>query len=346
MDNASPTLNSANSGRNAIPQSDMVKSEGSGWTHFDIASIECLSDAVLGADLEAMQLSRAPVSGSLAFFENSNVLFSTGFIGGRVALAGPLSQNLITLGFGLNFPSGTRHWLSEVTTGTFGVFLPGDEHDAVYPPGSHYATITLTGDRLEEVAKDRGLVVSARALGTGLHARRVPHQVVARLRTQFERVHLGHGSRASNAAALGDQLVDAIIRHVGREPRPPIGRIDPRGHIRIVARARAYIIANLEQPLRIDDLAEAACASRSTLHRAFSKVLDETPHAYVRKLRLHRIRHDLASDAERACTVALVANRWGIGELGRLSGSYRELFGERPSETLAKGHQRFLVAAG
>jgi hypothetical protein len=30
-----------------------------------------------------------------------------------------------------------------------------------------------------------------------------------------------------------------------------------------------------------------------------------------------------------------VANEWGISELGRLAGWYRELFGELPSETLA-----------
>jgi hypothetical protein len=46
------------------------------------------------------------------------------------------------------------------------------------------------------------------------------------------------------------------------------------------------------------------------------------------------------SDAERACTVALVANRWGISELGRLSGWYRELFGEGPSETLGQVRRR------
>jgi hypothetical protein len=42
----------------------------------------------------------------------------------------------------------------------------------------------------------------------------------------------------------------------------------------------------------------------------------------------------LASDEERACTIALIANQWGMSELGRMSGWYRELFGERPSDTL------------
>jgi transcriptional regulator GlxA family with amidase domain len=93
--------------------------------------------------------------------------------------------------------------------------------------------------------------------------------------------------------------------------------------------------ANLDRPLSIDAMAAAANTSRRTLHRAFGAVLDETPQSYVRKLRLHRIRSDLASDAETFCTITVAANRWGIGELGCLSGWYRELFGELPSETLA-----------
>ena len=55
---------------------------------------------------------------------------------------------------------------------------------------------------------------------------------------------------------------------------------------------------------------------------------------------MHRIRHDLASQAERACTVALIANEWGISELGRMAGRYRELFGELPSDTLGRQQLR------
>jgi AraC-like DNA-binding protein len=172
--------------------------------------------------------------------------------------------------------------------------------------------------------------------GTGFHPRRLPENAVGELKTQFEAVHSGRPTSKVDVALLGDGLLNAVFKHFGRSPHPPIGRTDPRGRARIVARARTYIIENLDRPLRIDQIARAAHASRRTVYRAFNDVLDETPHSYVRKLRLHRIRHDLASDAERTCTVALVANRWGISELGRLSGWYRELFGERPSDTLAQ----------
>jgi transcriptional regulator GlxA family with amidase domain len=96
-----------------------------------------------------------------------------------------------------------------------------------------------------------------------------------------------------------------------------------------------FIAEHLTEPIALDDIARAACASRRTLYRAFAESLNDTPQNYVRRLRLHRIRHDLASDAERACTIALVASHWGLTEFGRMTRWYRELFGERPSDTRA-----------
>jgi AraC-like DNA-binding protein len=311
--------------------------QAGGWTRVRIARLEDLRDAVYGAGLEAMQMSRAPVTGSLAFAECDGVVYSTGNIGGRVALAGPLSESMVTFGLGLKIGPGSRHWLNEVATGDFGVFLPGDDHDALYTPGSLYATATLPAERLEEAAARVGLVLDTRTLGgTGFHARRVAESKLIGLRAGFQHVHARKHGQASRVAVLGDGLLDAVIAHFGRPPRRQIGRTNPQGHARIVARARSYILDNLEHPLSIDAIAAAAYTSRRTLHRAFNYVLDETPQSYIRKVRLHRIRRHLASDAEILCTITVVANQWGISELGRFSGWYRDLFGELPSETLAR----------
>lgn len=133
-----------------------------------------------------------------------------------------------------------------------------------------------------------------------------------------------------------DQILDVAISHFARAPRPHSGPPNPEGLGRIVARAREFIEANLDEPLPVDAIAAASYASRRTLFRAFVSVLGETPGHYVRRRRLHRIRHDLATWQERACTIAMIGNRWGMSELGRMAGWYRDLFGERPSETLRR----------
>ena len=140
--------------------------DATAWQRISIGSIETLKDAVYGAGLEATQMSRGQLTGNLLFAERDGVLYSSGHIGGRVALLGPLSQECVTLGVGLDLAPGTRHWLTEVETGDMGVFGAGDEHDSLYEPGSLYATATLTYDRLEEIAARIGLV-STRACWAG-----------------------------------------------------------------------------------------------------------------------------------------------------------------------------------
>jgi hypothetical protein len=112
--------------------------------------------------------------GSLAFATfDRDITCTSGYIGGRVGLSGPLSADMVTLGVGLVMAPGTRHWLSEVGSGAVGVFLPGDEHDALYPQGSMYAVVTLAAERLEETAAKHDLVLDAKALGgTGIDARK------------------------------------------------------------------------------------------------------------------------------------------------------------------------------
>lgn len=304
------------------------------WIRVPISRIEDLSDAVYGAGLEATQMTPGGVSGSLAFAERDGVLYGSGFIGGTVALTGPLSLDKVTIGLGLDVAPGTWHWMREVGTGNVGVFHPGDEHDSRYTPGTLYSTLTIDADRLEEEAAREDLVLDRTTLGgTGFHARLLEPGVVAWLRRQLARVH---GGRAPTMdARIGDVMLRAAIQHYGRAPfsGPRDRRLNP--HAAIVRRARAYVQEHLSEPISIDALARAAFASRRTLHRAFADVLNDTPQSYVRRLRLHRIRHNLASDVEQACTIALVANQWGMSELGRMSVWYRQLFGERPSETHA-----------
>jgi AraC-like DNA-binding protein len=64
--------------------------------------------------------------------------------------------------------------------------------------------------------------------------------------------------------------------------------------------------------------------------------MDDTPQQFILKLRLNRIRRDLAYSDEAERTVTVVSMRWGITELGRLAARYREQFGELPSDTLRR----------
>lgn len=307
-----------------------------GWARVPIARIEDLEDAVLGAGLDAVQLSPAPIAGSLLFAQDEDITFGSGFVQGHVALTGPLSETMVTLGLGLHLAPGSRQWLQDVSTGGIGVFFPGDTHEAIYGSGSLYATATLSLDRLEELAAREDLVLDARQLGgSGICHHGLQERKTTLLKQRFAELHQGRLDPQS-ADALGRRFLTALIEHLAREPSRKSEHSAAAQHRRIVERARQFIVAHLDMPLSIEAISEAAFASRRTLHRAFVEVLGETPQSYVRKLRLNRIRHDLATESEARCTITIIANRWGISELGRLSGWYRELFGELPSQTVPK----------
>jgi AraC-like DNA-binding protein len=309
----------------------------SSWSRLPITCVEDVQEAVLGAGLDAVQLSRGPMQGSLAFATSGLMAFSTGHLTGRVSLTGPLSETMTTLGVGIQIAPGSRHWMHEVETGGVGIFRPADIHEAIYLPGTTYACVTLPDTLLEELAADMGLVLDARQLGgSRISRRRLSSDRLAVLQRGFVDVHTAEAQRAHDAPALARVLLESVIAHVAREPRPQPGPRDMGAHSRIVARAQDFILAHLESPLSISAIARASFASQSTLYRAFHEILDETPQSFIRKLRLNRIRHDLATDDEARCTVTIVANKWGVGELGRFARWYRELFGELPSQTRAR----------
>jgi AraC-like DNA-binding protein len=303
-----------------------------GWQRAAVESIDDLRNAVLDAGLEAMQLSRTPITGSLLFLAGDEIVLSSGLLESRVGLRGPLSDRGLTIGFGLRLGEGSRHWLRDVETGGVGIFRGGDEHDALYGPRSLYLAMTLSEERLITEGERLGLIIEEQALrSSGIHPRSQAEPVLQVLRQLFLTLHARGG--AAEPAVILDAVISAAVEHLGRTPVASAGLSPIRGHERIVARARDYVAAHLHQPISVDTIANATSTSRRTLSRAFADVLGCSPQSYVLRLRLHRIRRDLASEEEAAHSVAIIANRWGVGELGRLAGRYRVAFGESPSET-------------
>jgi hypothetical protein len=65
--------------------------DGSSWQRISVNRNEDLKDAVYGAGLEATQMARGGLTGSLLFATSGDVLYCSGLIGGKVSLTGPLS---------------------------------------------------------------------------------------------------------------------------------------------------------------------------------------------------------------------------------------------------------------
>ncbi|MCB1404814.1 MAG: AraC family transcriptional regulator [Rhodobacteraceae bacterium] len=102
---------------------------------------------------------------------------------------------------------------------------------------------------------------------------------------------------------------------------------------RMIRQAEAFMLAQIDQPLAIEDVATAVGVSARALQLAFRRFRDTTPMAFLRDARLDRAHADLQA-ARPGTSVTEVAMRWGFGHFGRFAGIYRARFGCTPRQTL------------
>ncbi|MFF4407330.1 AraC family transcriptional regulator [Streptomyces sp. NPDC001404] len=105
------------------------------------------------------------------------------------------------------------------------------------------------------------------------------------------------------------------------------------GFPRSLRAALAFIETSLAERIGLGGIASAAGCSPRTLSSVFRGRFGLLPMAYVRNLRLDRIREDILASTD---PVGTIACRWGISHLGRFAGEYRARFAELPSDTAAR----------
>lgn len=115
-----------------------------------------------------------------------------------------------------------------------------------------------------------------------------------------------------------------------------VSRENLAGQPAVFERLLDYIERNLKHDIDLDALAIQAGVSLRSLYGLFERHLGVTPKLYVRQRRLERI-HACLKDPN--CTVRSlteIAMDHGFLHLGRFSESYRQRFGELPSDTLKR----------
>lgn len=285
---------------------------------------------------QGIQLSRQPVRGTVVSRRGRKVKLTSTKASGDFEMEGAISNTNIVLGVGVDFATPGMFWRSEVRTGSLVMIQPGQHAYALYRAGPSYITVDIAREALEEelerydITPHAGELNSSGVLQGGLSA-----ACLACIRHSVATLHMGGEPDLPPGYDVEQTILTAVAELFSRScgvSQDPTAR----SYARIVARAREFVDAHINRPISLDELCSAACASKRTLHRAFLEVMNDTPQQYILKLRLNRIRRDLASADEAERTVTVVSMRWGITELGRLAARYREQFGELPSETLRR----------
>jgi len=102
-----------------------------------------------------------------------------------------------------------------------------------------------------------------------------------------------------------------------------------------VKRAREYIHARADQKLGLADISAAAGCGYRGVQRGFMDAYGTSPMAYLRTVRLKRIR-DLLLTEQHGGAISDLAKKWGFTHMGRFAQAYYQEFGELPSDTVRK----------
>jgi AraC-like DNA-binding protein len=134
--------------------------------------------------------------------------------------------------------------------------------------------------------------------------------------------------------ALERALVHALLFSQGHNHSEALHAPVPQSGGRAVFRAIELLRADPAHDWSVADLAVATATSVRSLQEGFRRTLDTTPTAYLRRLRLERVRDDLVAAGPGRSSVTDVSARWGFTHHGRFAAAYADRFGERPSDTL------------
>jgi transcriptional regulator GlxA family with amidase domain len=100
--------------------------------------------------------------------------------------------------------------------------------------------------------------------------------------------------------------------------------------------AENQLAAHGGERVQVSDLCRAADVSERTLECAFKEVTGLSPVAYLKRLRLHRVRAALLAAEPSSTQVSVEALKWGFWHFGEFSRAYKQCFGELPSDTLRR----------
>lgn len=136
--------------------------------------------------------------------------------------------------------------------------------------------------------------------------------------------------------ALEAELMHALVRCLGVMPGPLRSN-----HERIAQRVLAYLEEHDRDVIYVADLCLATGSSERWLREALQAVYGVSPMRLLKLRRLNQVHRALLAAAPGESSVTELAMSYGFFDLGRFAISYRQIFGELPSETLQKSKRRY-----
>lgn len=141
--------------------------------------------------------------------------------------------------------------------------------------------------------------------------------------------------QAIHTDSIRVELADRIIRCLltARDVNARRRTLNRRGYLKA---AQDFIDNNVQSLTTVSDICKAIDVSERTLEYAFKEQMNMTPKAYLNCQRLASVRREIISPENTGGRIVDFASYYGYWHMGHFARDYRRIYGENPSETLAR----------
>ncbi len=289
-------------------------------------------------DLDYRPLESGPFLSERLSFGSNDFIFSHTKIGRRLLQRGSIPPGLVTFGI-LASPDIKIHWRNiDIAGDSLIIFPPGGELYSITQADFNVFPISLSEQKLNQVCTMlelpdfRTLTKKSESFSCFpqrlFEFRRYLEYVEAHLRT-------GAGSDRNNhfLREIEHEITVKLVRILAEHSLPARGKRVRRRDAAIKI-AESYIRENSHKWITIPELCREANASQRMLEYAFRERYKMTPKAYLRAVQLNTVRKQLLKASPFTNQVNRIARQNGFSHMGQFSAGYKNLFGERPSDTL------------
>jgi len=311
-------------------------------TNLRIESFEDLRRVLDGTNTRTVPLGTGIPRGSILQTAVGDVSLTAGELSAEIRTRGSIESSRLSLGMKLDSESTHFSFRSgrEVLPGDVYALVRGDDVDYRVGGSLRYVFISLSPELLlrlggeDAVSGNRGFWEQRRWFCASPPIRALIVRSLETVVRQFSQPDWPVSGPAIRQ--LQCDLVEPFLwgylfcgRHA-HERRPLASSA-------IVRSVEGWVDGQPPESIHLADLCRALRLSRRTLQRAFTETLGMGPARYLTLRRLAAVRAVLRESGPAETTVTDAAIRHGFWELGRFARDYQRLFGERPSQTLARG---------
>jgi AraC-like DNA-binding protein len=222
------------------------------------------------------------------------------------------------------------------------VYGPGDQIDCASEPGFHVMTYSISERLLSKLGHDSGIHRPGKTLQRN---KVVPISNRSREALQGAIAGIYHQVGPDGKGLKSEPVRGALEKTI---PRLILSAIAEAQDIKIrspLTKRRRQALMTIEQNLTsspipfttVGELCHATRVSERTLQYLFRQKYGITPKAYLKLVRLNKVRRALYRADFRKTKIADIANENGFWHMGQFAKDYKKLFGELPSETFKRG---------